>query len=228
MRTAQTVIVGALVALVGKVGAEEHVLTKVSDFVSRSPRNEVGSAVNQAVKKAVPQAPAADTIVPADMYIYIVLAVLVLAVIALVVLILRKNGGASEEAVTYGDNSATEMYKEELPPPPAGPQLRVTYMVEGGAPIELALRYSEVKDRGNRLLIGRSRSCWLVVPDPYVSRKHIEMYAKGGNFWVRDCGSTSGTTLNRIPLDKDSMPLKDGDRLVLSAHANLRVHITPA
>lgn len=52
--------------------------------------------------------------------------------------------------------------------------------------------------RGNdRLIIGRSKNCDVVLPSNHVSRQHAQIYFHGGQLWVKDLGSSNGTFVNR-------------------------------
>ena len=46
---------------------------------------------------------------------------------------------------------------------------------------------------GAALVIGRSRSCDVVLGHPSVSRRHAELAHAGDLWWVTDLGSTNGT-----------------------------------
>jgi hypothetical protein len=60
-------------------------------------------------------------------------------------------------------------------------------------------------------LIGRSRRCDIVLPDPNVSRQHAEVRCDGGEYVLRDLGSTNGTRVNRR--DVRQAVLRHGDRI---------------
>ena len=53
---------------------------------------------------------------------------------------------------------------------------------------------------GETVTIGRDLSNTIVLPDPEVSRWHLELRRQGGGYTVRDLGSTNGTTLNGVRL----------------------------
>lgn len=63
------------------------------------------------------------------------------------------------------------------------------------------------------VVLGRSVSAQVRVPDPMVSRRHCEIGTADGRLLVRDLGSTNGTIVNgRIVHDA---PLQPGDRILL-------------
>lgn len=67
---------------------------------------------------------------------------------------------------------------------------------------------------GDRLLMGRSRECDLVLDDPNVSRRHAEMRRSGGRWIVVDLGSTNGVRVNGKRIQGEA-PLSPGDQITL-------------
>jgi sigma-B regulation protein RsbU (phosphoserine phosphatase) len=69
--------------------------------------------------------------------------------------------------------------------------------------------------RHERLVIGRSRECDLILPDVLLSRHHAEIGRTAAGWVVRDLGSRNGTRLNgeRIAGER---PLGDGDVVVVA------------
>jgi Protein of unknown function (DUF3662)/FHA domain len=64
---------------------------------------------------------------------------------------------------------------------------------------------------GNRTVIGRSRDCDVVIPDPNVSRRHAEVRRGEDGWWVVDLDSTNGVKVNGRRVDE--APLRPGDRI---------------
>jgi serine phosphatase RsbU (regulator of sigma subunit) len=62
------------------------------------------------------------------------------------------------------------------------------------------------------LVIGRSSSADLALPDPLLSRHHARLRREGGAVLVEDLGSRNGTFLNGRPLGAPA-PLSPGDRI---------------
>jgi hypothetical protein len=66
---------------------------------------------------------------------------------------------------------------------------------------------------GERVLIGRSRECDVVLSDPNTSRRHAEVRRDGGGWTVVDLGSTNGIKVNGRRVDQAA--LEPGDRITL-------------
>ena len=63
---------------------------------------------------------------------------------------------------------------------------------------------------GERMLVGRSRECDLVLPDVLLSRRHAEVFRTARGWLVRDLGSMNGTRVNDERIE-DERVLYDGD-----------------
>jgi FHA domain-containing protein len=66
---------------------------------------------------------------------------------------------------------------------------------------------------GERLLVGRSRECDLVLEDPNVSRKHAELRREDGRWLIADLGSTNGLKVNGRRVTE--AVLEPGDEITL-------------
>jgi pSer/pThr/pTyr-binding forkhead associated (FHA) protein len=66
---------------------------------------------------------------------------------------------------------------------------------------------------GERVLIGRSRECDVVLSDPNTSRRHAEVRRDDGGWAVVDLGSTNGIKVNGRRVDQAA--LEPGDRITL-------------
>lgn len=62
---------------------------------------------------------------------------------------------------------------------------------------------------GEKMIVGRSSSCDIVIEDAGVSRRHAEIGREAGRFYVADLGSTNGTYVNGRRVSRQR--LADGD-----------------
>jgi serine phosphatase RsbU (regulator of sigma subunit) len=69
--------------------------------------------------------------------------------------------------------------------------------------------------RADRVLLGRSHDCDLILPDVILSRHHAEIVRSRGGWSIRDLGSLNGTRLNGDRV-VDVRPLRNGDRISMS------------
>ncbi len=67
----------------------------------------------------------------------------------------------------------------------------------------------------NRTLIGRDLDCDIRVANQEISRHHAVVFREGGTAFVRDLGSSNGTTVNGIPAASKPLSLLAGDNIVL-------------
>ena len=90
-------------------------------------------------------------------------------------------------------------------------------MVEGGS--AAGRRHPRWRTRvaiGDQpVVVGRSADCDLVLADPTVSKRHIELRRRGTDVIVTDLGSTNGTTINGA-LVREAI-LADGDQVHVGA-----------
>jgi hypothetical protein len=66
---------------------------------------------------------------------------------------------------------------------------------------------------GERVVVGRSRDCDVVLDDPNVSRRHIELRRDRTGWTVVDLGSTNGVKVNGRRVEE--APLEPGDEITL-------------
>lgn len=68
-----------------------------------------------------------------------------------------------------------------------------------------------------KILIGRSKNCGIILPLPRVSGKHAEIYVRNENYFIKDLGSLNGTKLNEETLNAfQSYELHSGDVITIS------------
>lgn len=73
---------------------------------------------------------------------------------------------------------------------------------------------SEIALSRGELLLGRSRSCQVIVDDMLVSRHHARLLVSHAALFVEDLGSTNGVIVNEAPIAGPT-PLSDGDRIIV-------------
>jgi hypothetical protein len=66
---------------------------------------------------------------------------------------------------------------------------------------------------GSQCSIGRTSFADIVIMSASVSRRHAEVYALEGDYWVCDLGSTSATRVNGHPITTTPHKLSEGDVL---------------
>ena len=65
------------------------------------------------------------------------------------------------------------------------------------------------------ITLGRASDCTIPIKDRFLSRRHAEILNDHGTWFVRDCGSVNGTTLNGVRLLEEPALLRPGDRITL-------------
>jgi len=114
--------------------------------------------------------------------------------------------GGPAVAPSQGDFGHTMVYSPDRPARPLEPELdrRQALLISEGRRHVLS---------GERVLIGRSRECDVVVSDPNVSRRHIEL-RRGERGWTAvDLGSTNGMKVNGRRVGQAG--LDQGDRITI-------------
>jgi hypothetical protein len=113
---------------------------------------------------------------------------------------------AAEPAPSAGDFGHTMVYSPD----------RAARKLEMPADRRQALLLSEGRRNvlsGDRVVIGRSRECDVVLSDPNVSRRHAELRRDENGWHAVDLGSTNGVKVNGRRVDQ--MVLRDGDRITV-------------
>jgi len=68
----------------------------------------------------------------------------------------------------------------------------------------------------NESMLGRSKHCHINLKDPSISSFHCKVYREGNTVFVKDVGSTNGTSLNGVKLKRQvGYELHDGDKISL-------------
>jgi hypothetical protein len=113
---------------------------------------------------------------------------------------------AAEPAPSAGDFGHTMVYSPD----------RAARKLEMPADRRQALLLSEGRRNvlsGDRVVIGRSRECDVVLSDPNVSRRHAELRRDENGWHAVDLGSTNGVKVNGRRVDQ--VVLRDGDRITV-------------
>lgn len=78
--------------------------------------------------------------------------------------------------------------------------------------VEPAEHLGRAFELSDELTVGRAAGCQVTVDDTFVSQLHARVFARDGQYFVEDLGSTNGTYLNRQKVGSP-MPMRSGDRL---------------
>ncbi len=75
---------------------------------------------------------------------------------------------------------------------------------------------TEWKLEPGEYILGRYPSNDIVLPDPYVSRRHARVFFKDGEWYIEDLDSTNGTIVNNEDIKgKGPKKLDDGSEIVV-------------
>jgi len=118
-----------------------------------------------------------------------------------------EEAGSPDAAPSAGDFGHTMVYSPDRSARRLDPEPGVT----SRAVLAGAGRRSVLS--GDRVVLGRSRDCDVVVDDANVSRRHAELRQDGTGWRVVDLGSTNGIKVNRRRVDQ--AVLEHGDRITL-------------
>lgn len=127
------------------------------------------------------------------------------------------SGAAADEA-SPGDASAEEPadYGHTMVYSPDRAPRKLEAPVPVGRATQRAMLVGEGKRTvlsDDRIVVGRSRDCDLVVDDPNVSRRHMEVRREETGWVAVDLGSTNGTKVNGRRIEE--VPLEPGDEVAV-------------
>ncbi len=105
--------------------------------------------------------------------------------------------------------------KVEAPPRRAKRETRRA--TRKAAPIQLAVvepaaQQGRTFPLGEEVTVGRAAGCQVTLDDTYASQIHARLFARDGQLFVEDLGSTNGTYLNRKKV-QGPMVMQRGDKL---------------
>ena len=69
---------------------------------------------------------------------------------------------------------------------------------------------------GDTLEVGRAAGCQITLDDTFASQRHARLFAREGNLYVEDLGSTNGTYLNRHKV-AGPMVVSRGDQIQIGS-----------
>ncbi len=65
-------------------------------------------------------------------------------------------------------------------------------------------------------ILGRFPTTDIVIPDPYVSRRHARIFYRDGKWFIEDIGSTNGTIVDGDDIrGKEPVEIKNGSEIVV-------------
>ena len=128
---------------------------------------------------------------------------------------LRPEGSEPAGSPWIDPTLARQQQRQPIAPPVQPPPLRpkTTLLVDGTAH-EL---------HGDAVVLGRSRSADIVVSDPSISRRHLELRRDERGWYALDLGSTNGSQINGTPV-AEPRRLEPGMRIKLG-HAGALIEV---
>lgn len=104
-------------------------------------------------------------------------------------------------------------FAPRVPPSPTAvpaaqiaPQKKTLYVINGGGDM--------TKIDKDTFIIGRSRTCDLVIPSSKVSRQHSNVCKENGEYYIEDLGSANGVWKDGVKIQKEK--ISDGDEFMIS------------
>lgn len=91
-------------------------------------------------------------------------------------------------------------------PKPAAPARKLLYVVNSAGDM--------TKIEKDTFIIGRSRTCDLVIPSSKVSRQHSSVVRENGEYFLEDLGSANGVWKDGVKVQREK--IRDGDEFMIS------------
>ncbi|MGF1511481.1 MAG: FHA domain-containing protein [Myxococcota bacterium] len=118
----------------------------------------------------------------------------------------RVNDRARAEARPSPHGGGEVRARSAPAPQGAAPGPKVLYVVNSAGDMH--------KVDKDTFIIGRSRTCDLVIPSSKVSRQHGGISRENGSYYIEDLGSANGVWKNGIRIQKEL--IRDGDEFMIS------------
>jgi hypothetical protein len=97
-------------------------------------------------------------------------------------------------------------------PPPEPKRSRRRHRLTQLTVLEPSEQRGRTYPLGNEITLGRAAGCQVTLDDTFASQIHARLFARDGQFFVEDLGSTNGTFLNSSKVGGPQV-LKRGDKL---------------
>jgi pSer/pThr/pTyr-binding forkhead associated (FHA) protein len=115
------------------------------------------------------------------------------------------GGGSSKAALQPGGKAPPAASK--APPAPAAPaKAKTLYILNSQGDMH--------KIDKDTFIIGRSRTCDLVISSSKVSRQHSSVVRENGEFYIEDLGSANGVWRDGVKIQKEKV--RDNDEFMIS------------
>jgi len=118
----------------------------------------------------------------------------------------RANGGSPPAAEVTGPGSGRGAPSPRPAAPRPEPKPRSLFIVNSGGDMQ--------KVDKDTFIIGRSRTCDLVIPSSKVSRQHGGVSKENGEYYIEDLGSANGVWKDGVRIQKER--INDGDEYMIS------------
>jgi FHA domain len=133
-----------------------------------------------------------------------------------------QNHGAGASANAGGGGQVEQRARPQPKPQPAGPAPGPSRGPGGGGGGDKPRKTLYVVNSAGDMhkidkdtfIIGRSRTCDLVIPSSKVSRQHSGICRENGEYYIEDLGSANGVWKDGVKIQKEK--IKDGDEFMIS------------
>lgn len=114
-----------------------------------------------------------------------------------------------------GANGQPAPSERAAPPKPAAPANAAKGNAARGKLLYVVNSAGDMhKIEKDTFIIGRSRTCDLVIPSSKVSRQHSGICRENGEYYIEDLGSANGVWRDGVKIQKEK--IKDGDEFMIS------------